>query len=225
LLAEDVLTELRSLGDPAAVAGMARFGIRSSKALGVSTPVLRAMAKRIGRDHALAQDLWRTGILEARAISSLVGDPQLVTEELMEAWVVDFDSWAVCDAACCNLFDKTKFAWKKALAWSRREEEYVKRAGYTLMAALAVHDKAAPDEKFLRLLPAIRRGASDERNFVKKAVNWALRQIGKRNRKLNRAAILAAREIRAMNSSSARWIAADALRELESEAVRRRLKI
>ena len=175
---------------------MARFGIRSSKALGVSTPMLRAIAKRIGRDHALAQDLWRTGILEARAVASLIGDPKLVTEELMEAWVADFDSWAVCDGACCNLFDKTKFAWKKALEWSRRDEEYVKRAGYTLMAALAVHDKAAADEKFLRFLPAIRRGATDERNFVKKAVNWALRQIGKRNRKLNRAAILAAREIR-----------------------------
>jgi 3-methyladenine DNA glycosylase AlkD len=225
LRAEDIVTELRSLGDPAAVAGMARFGIRSAKAVGVPTPVLRAIAKRIGRDHPLAQDLWRTGILEARAISTLVGDPKMVTEELMEAWVVDFDSWAVCDAACCNLFDKTKFAWKKALAWSRREEEYVKRAGYTLMAALAVHDKAASDEKFLRFLPAIRRGASDQRNFVKKAVNWALRQIGKRNRKLNRAAILSAREIRAMNLPGARWIAADALRELESEAVRRRLKI
>jgi 3-methyladenine DNA glycosylase AlkD len=225
LLLEEVLTELRSLGDPAAVAGMARFGICSSKALGVSTPVLRAMAKRIGRNHALAQALWQTGILEARALSSLVGDPKLVTENLMEAWVVDFDSWAVCDAACCNLFDKTKFAWKKALEWSRRDEEYVKRAGYALMAALAVHDKAAADEKFLRFLLAIKRGAADERNFVKKAVNWALRQIGKRNSNLNRAAIGAAQEIRAMDSRSARWIAADALRELESEAVRRRLKI
>jgi 3-methyladenine DNA glycosylase AlkD len=130
----------------------------------------------------------------------------------------------VCDGACCVLFDKTKFAWKKALEWSRRDEEYVKRAGYVIMAALAVHDKAAPDSKFLRFLPAIRRGSVDERNFVKKAVNWALRQIGKRNRKLNRAAIAAAREIRAVNSRSARWIAADALRELESKSVQARLK-
>jgi 3-methyladenine DNA glycosylase AlkD len=213
------------LGDPAAVAGMARFGIRSSEVLGISVPVLRAMAKRIGCDHALAQDLWHSGVLEARIVASLVGDPKQVTEELMESWVSDFDSWAVCDGASCVLFDKTKFAWKKAIAWSRRDEEYVKRAGYVLMAALAVHDKAAADEKFLRFLPAMKRGATDERNFVKKAVNWALRQIGKRNRKLNKVAIQAAREIRTMDSKSARWIAADALRELESNAVQRRLKI
>jgi 3-methyladenine DNA glycosylase AlkD len=141
----------------------------------------------------------------------------------MEAWVKDFDSWAMCDRACCDLFDKTRFAWRKALAWSRRDEEYVKRAGYTLMAALAVHDKTAPDEKFLRFLPAIRRGSTDPRNIVKKAVNWALRGIGKRNRKLNRAAIRAAIEIRQMDSPGAPWIAADALRELESEAVQRRV--
>src|SRR5436190_1013558 len=138
------------MGDPAAVAGMARYGIRSRQVLGVGMPRLRALAKRIGRDHALAQQLWLTGILEARAVASMIGDPKLVTEELMETWVADFDSWAVCDGACCTLFDKTKFAWKKALEWSRRDEEYVKRAGYTIMAALAVHDKSAPDAKFLR---------------------------------------------------------------------------
>jgi 3-methyladenine DNA glycosylase AlkD len=225
LRAEEILKELRSLGDPAAVAGMARFGIRSANVLGISTPKLRALARCIGRDQALAEELWQSGILEARAISSLIGDPRLVTEALMESWAMDFDSWAVCDGCCCNLFDKTKFAWRKAMAWSRREEEYVKRAGYTLMAALAVHDKAASDEKFLRFLPAIKRGARDERNFVKKAVNWALRQIGKRNRALNRAAIRTAREIRAMDSRSARWIAADALRELEGEAVKGKLKV
>jgi 3-methyladenine DNA glycosylase AlkD len=225
LRAEEVLKELERLGDPAAVAGMARFGIPPAKALGISTPVLRALAKRIGRNQKLAEELWPSGLLEARAICSLIGDPNLVTDELMEAWVQDFDSWAVCDACCCNLFDKTKFAWRKAVAWSRRDEAYVKRAGYALMAALAVHDKAAPDKKFLRFLPAIRRGATDERNFVKKAVNWALRQIGKRNRALNRAAIRAAREIRGIASPSARWIAADALRELEGEAVQRRLKV
>lgn len=137
-------------------------------------------------------------------VATLIGDPKLVTEELMETWAADFDSWGVCDCACCVLFDKTKFAWKKALEWSRRDEEYVKRGGYTLMAALAVHDKAAADAKFLRFLPAIRRGATDDRNFVKKAVNWALRQIGKRNRALNGAAIAAARELRRMDSRSAR---------------------
>jgi len=157
-------------------------------------------------------------------VASLIGDPALVTERLMESWVADFGSWAVCDGCCCVLFDKTSFAWRKAIEWSRRDEEYVKLAGYVLMAALAVHDKTAPDAKFLRFLPAIRRGAADDRNFVKKAVTWALRQIGKRNRELNRAAIRAAREIREMGSPSARWIAADALRELQSETVARRLK-
>jgi 3-methyladenine DNA glycosylase AlkD len=223
LVAEEVLNELHRLGDPAAVAGMARFGIHSLNVLGVSTPKLRALAKKIGRNQALAEELWRSGIFDARAVASLIGDPRLVTTELMESWVSDFDSWAVCDCCCSNLFDKTGFAWRKAMEWSRREEEFVKRAGYVLMAALAVHDKAAPDEKFLRFLPAIERGAADERNFVKKAVNWALRQVGKRNRKLNREAIRRALRIRDMGSSSARWIAADALRELRSEAVARRL--
>ena len=167
--------------------------------------------------------MWQTGILEARGVASLIGDPAAVTEELMEAWAADFDSWAVCDGCCCVLFDKTKLAWRKAMAWSRRDEEYVKRAGYVLMAALAVHDKAAADERFLRFLPAIRRGAADERNFVKKAVNWALRQIGKRNPTLNRAAIREAQQIGQLGTTAARWIAADALRELRSEAVARRL--
>ncbi len=203
---------------------MERFGIISKNKFGVSTPELRALAKRIGRNHDLAQELWRAEILETRIVASLIADPKLVTEELMDAWSADFDCWSVCDAACCVLFDKTKFAWKKAVEWSRRDEEYVKRAAYAIMAALAVHDKAAPDAKFLRLLPAIRRGATDDRNFVKKAVNWALRQIGKRNRALNRAAIEEARRIREIDSRSARWIAADALRELEGAAVQRRLK-
>ncbi len=223
MVVEEVLKELRALADPAAVAGMARFGIRSRNVLGVSVPEQRALARRIGRNQQLAEALWQTGIMEARTVASFIGDPAAVTAELMESWVADFDSWAVCDACCCGLFDKTRFAWRKAIAWSRRDEEYVKRAGYVLMAALAVHDKQAADEKFLRFLPHIRRGASDERNFVRKAVNWALRQIGKRNRKLNRVAIRTAREIRAQATPAARWIAADALRELESEAVARRL--
>ena len=221
--AREILKELHALADPAAAAGAVRFGIRSSRVLGVSTPRLRELARRIGRDHALAQALWPSGILEARVLASLIGDPARVTEPLMEAWVRDFDSWAVCDACCCSLFDKTSHAWRKAAAWSRREEEYVKRAGYVLMAALALHDKAAPDAAFLRFLPAIRRGSADERNFVKKAVNWALRQIGKRNPRLNREAIRTARRIRTMDAPAARWIAADALRELESAAVQRRL--
>jgi 3-methyladenine DNA glycosylase AlkD len=225
LLVNEVVKELQTLGDPAAVAAMARFGIHAQKALGISTPKLRALARRIGRDHTLAQQLWKTGILEARVLATLIADPTQVTESLMESWAKDFDSWAVCDAGCCNLFDKTKFAWRKAIEWSRREEEYVKRAGFALMAALAVHNKSAPDEKFLKFLPAIRRGAIDDRNFVKKGVNWALRQIGKRNRTLHRAALETARRISALDSRAARWIAADALRELESDAVERRLRI
>jgi 3-methyladenine DNA glycosylase AlkD len=225
LLVNEVVKELQKLGDPAAVAAMARFGIHAQKALGVSVLELRTLARRIGRDHALAQQLWKTGILEARVLATLIADPAQVTDSLMESWAKDFDSWAVCDAGCCNLFDKTKFAWRKAIEWSRREEEYVKRAGFALMAALAVHNKSAPDEKFLKFLPAIRRGAIDDRNFVKKGVNWALRQIGKRNRTLHRAALETARRISALDSRAARWIAADALRELESDAVERRLRI
>jgi len=206
LVAEEVLAKLRALRGSA------------------TTPALRALAKQIGCDHALARELWQTGIPHARVIASLVADPQLVTENLMESWVADFDSWGLCDCASCVLFDKTKYAWKKAREWTRRDEQFVKRAAYALMAALAVHDKSAPDDRFLGFLPAIRRGSTDERHFVKKAVNWALRQIGKRNRALNRAAIAAAREIRRIDSRSARWIAADALRELQSEAVQRRLQ-
>jgi 3-methyladenine DNA glycosylase AlkD len=152
-----------------------------------------------------------------------VDDPQHVTEEQMEAWVRDFDSWDICDQVCSNLFDRTLFAYRKVVEWSGRDEEYVKRAGYVLMAALAVHDKKASDEVFLAFLPIIKAGAADERNFVKKAVNWALRQIGKRNAKLNRDAIKAAEEIRKINAKSARWIASDALRELTSEAVARKM--
>jgi 3-methyladenine DNA glycosylase AlkD len=156
-------------------------------------------------------------------IACLVADPALVTVEMMEAWALDLDGWGICDCAA-YLFDRTRFAWPKAMEWSRRDEEFVKRAAYSIMAALAIHDKAAPDAKFLRFLPAIRRGATDERHFVKKGVNWALRQIGKRNLALNRAAIAEAREIARMNSPSARWIASDALRELEGAAVQRRLR-
>jgi 3-methyladenine DNA glycosylase AlkD len=181
------------------------------------------MAKRIGRDHALARELWASGIHEARVLAGLVDDPAAVTAAQLERWAKDFDSWDVCDGVCSNLFDRTPYAWDKAVAWSARSREFVKRAGFVLMAALAVHDKTAPDERFKNFLPLIEREAVDERNFVKKAVNWALRQIGKRNRALNRDAIAAAKRIRKVDSRSARWIAADALRELESDAVRQRL--
>ena len=219
----EILAELESRANPENVVGMARYGINPKNTFGVSAPVLRAMAKRIGRDHALALELWESGIREARILAGLIDDPALVTESQLERWAKDFDSWDVCDGVCSNLFDKTPFAYEKTAAWSGREEEFVKRAGFVLMAALAVHDKKAPDGRFRGFLPLIEREAADERNFVKKAVNWALRQIGKRNRPLNAAAIASAKRIRNMDSKAARWIAADALRELESDAVQGRL--
>lgn len=220
---EQVIEQLRSLGDPEAVKGLARFGIHATEALGVCAPKLRRLAHDIGKDHGLAAQLWKTGILEARALAALVDDPAHVTAAQMEHWAGDFDSWAVCDAACCCLFDRTRYAWNKAVEWTDREPEYVKRAGFVLMAALAVHDKQAPDERFEAFLPLLVQHATDERNFVKKAVNWALRQIGKRNRRLNRQAVQTARQIREINSKTARWIASDALRELTSDKVQARL--
>jgi 3-methyladenine DNA glycosylase AlkD len=202
---------------------MARFGITTRKVFGVSTPDLRKMAREIGKNHDLAQELWSVDVLETRGLAFLIDDPSEVTEKQMEQWVREFDNWAVCDGCCANLFDKTVFAWKKAVEWSQRKREFEKRAAFTLMAALAVHDKKAADKEFVSFLPIIKREAKDERNFVKKAVNWALRQIGKRNLALNKKAIQTAREIQRMNSRSAKWIAADALRELTSTAVQRRL--
>ena len=221
---DEILEKLRSLSNPKALEGMARFGICTKNAYGVSIPSLRKLAREIGVDHALARRLWSSGIHEGLILASMMGDPARVTEEQMEQWVTKFDSWDVCDQCCSNLFDKTPFSHKKALEWCSREEEFVKRAGFVLMAALAVHDKKAKDENFLKFLPIIRKESADQRNFVKKAVNWALRQIGKRNSQLNRAAIQTAKEIRGIDSRSARWIATDALRELTSGAVQKRLK-
>jgi 3-methyladenine DNA glycosylase AlkD len=204
---------------------MARFGIRPRAAvLGVSMVSLRRLGKEIGTDHGLALELWRSGIHEARILATIVDDPARVTESQAERWVRSLDSWDICDQLCSNLLVRTPFAHRAALAWTRRDEEFVKRAGFALMAALAVHDTAAPDRAFERFLPAIRREATDDRNFVKKAVNWALRQIGKRNRRLNEGAIETAERIAAMDSRAARWIAADALRELRGEAVQVRFR-
>ncbi len=220
---EDIIQRLKSLSDPEAVKGMARFGINPENTYGVSIPNLRRIAKEAGKDHALAGKLWASGIHEAKILASMIDEPQLVTEEQMEVWVGAFDSWDVCDQVCMNLFDKVPLVWQKITDWSEREEEFVKRAAFTLIACLAWHDKKAPDEKFVGLLPVIIKGATDERNFVRKAVNWALRHIGKRNLNLNRAAIKTAEEIRGIDSKAARWIASDALRELSGEAVQKRL--
>jgi 3-methyladenine DNA glycosylase AlkD len=221
--AAQILEQLKSMGSPEAVAGMARYGISTHNTYGVSVYTVRKLAGEIGRSHALAGELWASGVHEARVLASMVDEPTKVTEEQMERWVVDFDSWDVCDQCCSNLFDQTEFAHRKAVEWAGREEEFVKRAGFALMAALAVHDKRAADEAFHAFLPVIKRESGDGRNYVKKAVNWALRQIGKRNAALNIMAIRTAEEIRETGSKPGRWIASDAFRELTSEKVRKRL--
>lgn len=219
-----VLRELKSLGDPKVRAKMEYFGVRVPDAHGISAPVLHALAKRIGKDHSLALELWTTGNHEARILATLIGESEKVTDAEMEHWVGDFDSWDVVDAACCYLYSQAKPAWGKIAAWSRRPEEFVKRAAFSLMAYLSYKDKEAKDTRFKKCLRIIEREALDERNFVKKAVNWALRNIGKRNLGLNRQAIRAAEKIRRQGTRSARWIAADALRELKSPAVQARLR-
>lgn len=222
--AEALLARLRAMGSKRNREGMSRFGIDATNAYGVSAARIKRLAREAGRDHRLAAALWRTGVREARHLASMIEEPEQVAEAQLERWARDFDSWDIVDGTTRYLILFTPFAWRKAAEWSRRREEFVRRAGFALMAWLAVHDKRAPDAKFLRLLPLVRRGAADERNFVKKAVNWALRQIGKRSLRLNRAAIAEARRIRRLDSSTARWVAADALRELTSPAVRRRLR-
>jgi 3-methyladenine DNA glycosylase AlkD len=206
------------MANSANVEGMARFGISSKNTLGISVPALRKMARDIGRSHTLAQELWSSEIHEARLLAGFIDEPDKVTQEQMEEWAAGFDSWDVCDQVCSNLFDKTPFAYGKAVEWSGRQEEFVKRAGFVLMAALAVHDKKAPDEKLAAFLPLIFRESKDERNFVRKAVNWALRQIGKRNSNLHGKALKTAEEILTLDSKSARWVANDAIRELEKKA-------
>ena len=224
MTSDEIISYLRGLANPENVAGMRRYGINPHNTLGVSIPALRDVAKRTGKDHRLAQELWQSGIHEARILAAYVDDPRQITAEQMEEWAADFDSWDVCDQVCSSLFDRTPYAAQKAIEWSEREAEYVKRAGFVLMACLAVHDKKASNALFESFLPHIQRGASDERNFVKKAVNWALRQIGKRNRGLNNLAVQTAREIARLDSRAARWIAADALRELTSDKTQGRLQ-
>jgi len=220
----EILEKLKSLSDPKALEGMARFGIKADNAYGVSIPSLRKIAKEIGTNHELAQQLWASGIHEAWMLASMVDDPRVVTEEQMETWVDDFNSWDVCDQCCSNLFGNTEFAYKKAVEWSKRDEEFIKRAGFVLMACVAVHDKKAEDKQFEQFFPLIKEEAGDNRNFVKKAVNWALRQIGKRTLNLNRKALETAMEIQKLDFKSARWIASDAIRELTSEAVQEKVR-
>jgi len=211
---EEIIKDLKSQKNQKNIEGMARFGINPKNTLGISIYVLRPMAKKIGKDHSLALRLWNSKIHEARILASYIDEVEKVTEAQMEDWVADFDSWDTCDQVCSGLFDQTAYAYKKAFEWSKRKEEFVKRAGFTLMAALSVHDKKAPDAKMAKFFPVIIREAGDERNFVRKAVNWALRNIGKRNKNLNRQAIRVARQLERLDNKTARWIAKDALREL-----------
>jgi 3-methyladenine DNA glycosylase AlkD len=220
---KEIIQKIKSLGNPANTEGMARYGINVANAYGVSVYTLREIGREIGKDHELALQLWASGIHEARLLACLIDRPDMITEEQLESCVKDFDSWDVCDVCCGHLFDRTAVAYRKAQEWSEREEEFVKRAGFTLMAALSVHDKKASDEDFVRLLPVIKKHATDDRNYVKKAVNWALRQIGKRNWNLNEMAIKTAEEIKQLDSKSARWIANDAIRELTGEKVQKKL--
>jgi 3-methyladenine DNA glycosylase AlkD len=203
---------------------MAYFGVRVRKALGISTPRLHALARRIGKNQQLAEQLWRSGVHEARILAALVGEADKITPRQMDRWARDFNAWDIVDASCCYLYAAAAPAWQKAESWSRRPEEFVKRAAFSLVAYLSNKDKRASNARFERFLRVIEREAHDERNFVCKAVNWALRNIGKRNVRLNRAAIRAAERIRRQNSRFARWIAADALRELRSGAVQARLR-
>ncbi len=221
---DHLLKELKAMEDRSCVDGMARYGIRSEKVYGISMTKLMAIKKRIGKDHDLAAGLWATGIHDARLLACLIDDPKLVTEKQMDRWAKDFDNWAICDGCCGHLFDRTPFALQKAEEWVDRKEEFVKRAGFVLVATMTVHDKKAEDEVFLRFFPAIREASTDERTYVMKAVNWALRQIGKRNPRLNSEAIKAAEQIHKLDSKSAKWIASDALRELRSEPVRERFE-
>lgn len=228
MTAKQIVKKLRSLGSPENVAGMARFGIVTKKALGVPAAELKQIAKeakkRTTDRHSLALELWETGIHDARAVAYLIDDPKLVTEDQMDSWAADFDNWAIVDGTCGHLFCRSPLAYRKVHEWSERDEEFIKRAGIVLIAWLAVHDKKADDKKVAEFLPLLEKHAGDDRNFIKKAVNWSLRQIGKRSLFLNNLAIEAAERIRAQGSRSARWIAADALRELTSEKVRERIK-
>lgn len=206
---------LRSVARPGVRDGMAGYGINPAVALGVRIPELRRLAREIGTDHSLALRLWRTGVHEARILAGMIDDPARVSERQMESWVRGFDSWDVCDQVCANLFDRTPHAWRKAVAWTARDEEFVKRAGFVLMACLAVHARSASDSAFRRLLPVIEERAIDDRNYVRKGASWALRQIGKRNEALRAAAVRVARRLTLGDTPGSRWVGRDVLRELE----------
>lgn len=222
---EEIIKKLETLKNPKNVAGMARFGIRpKAKVYGVSIPEVRKIAKNIKKDHELALKLWNSKIHEAKILASIIAVPEKMTLEKIEKWVKDFDSWDICDQTCMNLFSKTEKAKKQIIKFSKNKKEFIKRTAFALMAALAVHDKKMKDKDFLKFFYLIKRESIDERNFVKKSVNWALRQIGKRNKNLNKKALKLAMEIKKNNSKSAKWIANNAISELTNKNILKRLK-
>ena len=217
---DEVLSWLEKKGTRAAVEGLARYGIEARHAFGVPMGTLKALAKKLGKDHDLSIALWGSGWYEARLLAALVGDPECVTRRQMNAWAAGFENWGDCDTVCFKLFDQTPFAWEKMPQWAGSPREFVKRGAFALMACLALHDKAGSDEQFVALLPLIEQGAKDDRNFVKKGVSWALRSIGRRNAALNESAVVVARRLALSEEPSARWVGKDALRELASPKVR-----
>ena len=221
--AENAVEWLKRRGTKAGRVGMARYNLPSDRALGVAMRDVQALAKRLGRDHDLALALWDTGWYEARLLAAYVDEPERVTAAQMDRWCRDFDNWGVCDTVCFALFDRTPFAWQKVEKWASRREEFIKRAAFALLWSLTVHDKAASDAQFERGLTLVEREAPDDRNLVKKAINMALRAVGKRNRPLNTASIAVARRLAASSQSAAAWVGKDALRELTSPAVAKRL--
>jgi len=221
---EDIVTKLKNKANPDNLEGMARFGINTENRLGNSIPFLRELAKEIGKNHNLALELWEEGIDETRILASMIGEEDKMTEDQCEKWVADFNSWDVCDQACMNLFEKLPFAKKKIKEWSKRKEEFVKRGAFAIIACISVYDKEKPDKEFLKFLPIIKKAATDERNYVKKAVSWALRNIGKRNKKLNKEAIKFAKELEKTNSKSAKWIARDTLKDIQRGKITKRWK-
>ena len=220
---QSAVTWLKRHSTKATRDGMARYGLPSDHALGVSMANMKVLGKRLGKSHELAAALWDTGIYEARMVTSFVDDPALVTSAQMDRWCRDFDNWGICDTVCFHLFDKTPHAWRKVAKWHDRREEFVKRAAFALLASLALHDKTADTSRFLDSLPLIERAAADERNFVKKGVSWALRAVGRRSPELNAAAVSLARRLAFSADAAPRWVGKDALRELTSAAVIRQL--
>ncbi len=221
---KEILKRFESLRNEKNISGMARFGIRSDRAFGIKHPVLKQIAKEIGKDHELALELWDSGYHEARLVAPLVDDPKQVTEAQAGAWVKDLNSWDLCDDLAGNLLVKTPFAHKKAIQWAKRKEEFVRRAGFAMMAWIAVKDKKAGKETFSTFYPLMVEYSNDERNYVKKAISWALRSVGKRNLALNKEAVKVAKQIAKVDSKASRWIAQDVLRELASDAMQTRLK-